>query len=215
VPGSDVLTVTDRLVNRSAYPKEFELIYHTNFGPGAGLEAGATFVAPTATVTPFNAEASADLLAVELRTTAAAKDKEEAWRTFLGPTRGFGERVYKVTTHADAATGNSIAALVSGAGDKGVALTYSAASLPCFTLWKNTDALEEGYVVGLEPGTSFCHPMPHERAHGRVPVLLPGGEQRFSLQVRVLRSASDVAEVRAEVDRLAAGRTPQVLELEP
>lgn len=203
MPGSAVLTVTDRLINKSAYPKEFELIYHTNFGPGAGLEAGATFLAPTATVTPFNAEAAADL-----------KDKN-AWRTFLGPTRGFGERVYKVTTHADAATGTSVAALVSAAGDRGVALTYSATSLPCFTLWKNTDAVAEGYVAGLEPGTSFCHPMPHERAKGRVPVLPPGGEQRFTLQVRVLRSASDVAEVRAEVGRLAAGRAPQVLELEP
>lgn len=43
--------------------------------------------------------------------------------------------MYKVTTWADDA-GKSLAALVSREGDKGVALAYSAAALPCFTLWK-------------------------------------------------------------------------------
>ena len=236
MPGSSTLTVTDRLVNRSAYGKEFELIYHTNLGAGAGLEEGAEFLAPVATVGPFDAAAAADL-AVDLGAkrgrpsatplpgaqtaaeTAAPKGTPkgtppEVWRSFRGPTRGFGERVYKVTTHADPRTGVSLAALVGARGDRGVAVAYTAASLPCLTLWKNTDTVEDGYAVGLEPGTSFCHPMAVERAAGRVPVLPPGGQQTFSVAVRVLRGAREVDEVRSEVERLSAGRAPQVLGLE-
>ena len=44
-PGSDKLRVHDVLVNRSSYEREYQIIYHTNFGPPI-LEAGATFEAP-------------------------------------------------------------------------------------------------------------------------------------------------------------------------
>lgn len=199
VPGSDTIQISDRLVNRSSYPKEYQLIYHTNFGPGAGLEKGAEFVAPVASVAPFNAEAAADV---------------GAWTSYLGPTKDFGERVYKATMHAEESTGKSLVALVSREGERGVALRYSEASLPAFTLWKNTDTLEEGYVTGLEPGTSFCHPRPSERAADRVPTLGAGEEARFELEIRVLEGAPAVAAARLEIGELRRGREPTVQGLE-
>ena len=41
--------------------------------------------------------------------------------------------------------GRTIAMLRNRAGDKGVALRYSLAALPAFTVWKNTAGLKEGY----------------------------------------------------------------------
>jgi hypothetical protein len=191
IPGSDSITVIDRLVNRSSYAKEYQMIYHTNFGPGAGLESGAQFVAPAATVAGFDASADADIA---------------GWKEYLGPTRGFGERVYKVTMHGDEKSGDTTVALVSKDGERGVAIKYSAGTLPAFTLWKNTDTVEQGYVTGLEAGTSFCHPRPMEREAGRVPILGPGEEVQFQLQVRVLQGAGAVAEARAEVEQLRKGQ---------
>ena len=49
-PGSDKLRVHDILVNRSSYEREYQLIYHTNFGPPI-LEEGGTFEAPCAAAT--------------------------------------------------------------------------------------------------------------------------------------------------------------------
>lgn len=77
VPGSHSITVTDRLVNCSSYATEYQMIYHTNFGPGAGLESGAEFVAPVATVAGFDEAADADIA---------------GWTGYSAPTRGFGER---------------------------------------------------------------------------------------------------------------------------
>jgi hypothetical protein len=197
-PGSNCITVTDRLLNRSSYATEHQIIYHTNFGPGAGLGEGAEFVAPVATVTGFDAAADADI---------------SGWTKYVGPTRGFGERVYKVTVHSDDQTGDSTVALIRRDGQRGVALRYSAASLPAFTLWKNTDTVEQGYVTGLEPGTSFCHPRPSERQAGRVPVLGPGEEVRYKVQVSVLEGAGAVAAARAEVEQLQKGRAPKVIRM--
>jgi hypothetical protein len=38
--------------------------------------------------------------------------------------------------------------------ERGVALRFNRQDLPCFTVWKNTGALEDGYVTGLEPATN-------------------------------------------------------------
>eukprot|EP00967_Tisochrysis_lutea_P103980 scaffold157458_cov35-Tisochrysis_lutea.AAC.1 len=195
VPGSNTLTVSDRLVNRSSYEKEYQMIYHTNFGPGAGLESGAQFVAPVATVAPFDAAAAADL---------------GTWNKYLGPTRDFGERCYKLTNHADE-QGVSQVALISSDGQRGVSLKYTEANLPAFTLWKNTDTMEQGYVTGLEPGTSFCHPRPMERKAGRLPILGPGEEVQFVIQISALDGPKVVA-ARNEIEALRKGRNPQVVE---
>jgi Domain of unknown function (DUF4432) len=137
-PGGASLRISDTLTNLSDYEREFQVIYHGNFGPPL-LEEGSQFVAPTKTVTPFNDYAAKDVA---------------SWTTYLGPTKHYGEQVYNVVPYPDA-QGSTTVMLHNRDGDSGIAISYNVDALPCFTLWKNTDTLKEGYVTGLEPGTGF------------------------------------------------------------
>lgn len=53
-----------------------------------------------------------------------------------------------------------------------------------------------------------------ERAAGRVPVLAPGEERHFGMEVRVLRSRHEVDTVHAQIEQLRAGRPTIVKGLE-
>ncbi|MCX6895012.1 MAG: DUF4432 family protein, partial [Verrucomicrobia bacterium] len=56
-PGSNGLRIADIVTNRGASAQEFQLLYHANYGSPL-LEAGATFHAPVARVTPMNPHAA-------------------------------------------------------------------------------------------------------------------------------------------------------------
>ncbi|MCP4777549.1 MAG: DUF4432 family protein, partial [Planctomycetaceae bacterium] len=85
LPGSREFSVKDRLVNRSEYAKEYQIIYHSNFGRPI-LQAGAKFLAPVASVAPFDEYAAKDL---------------DTFPVYLGPTKGYGEQVYCMQLYAD------------------------------------------------------------------------------------------------------------------
>jgi hypothetical protein len=70
------------------------------------------------------------------------------------------------------------------------------------TLWKNEAPAKDGYVTGLEPGTSFPLPKPVERAAGRVPILK--GEESYRTQVifSALTSGEEVEVAVAAISRL-------------
>ena len=135
-PGSRSFRVSDTLTNRGDYEREFQIIYHGNFGPPL-LDEGSTFKAPAKQVTPFNDYASKDVA---------------TWATYRGPTRDFDEQVYTLLLFADP-NGSTTVMLRNTAGDRGIKLQYNVAELPYFTLWKNTDTEKQGYVTGLDPGT--------------------------------------------------------------
>jgi hypothetical protein len=71
-------------------------------------------------------------------------------------------------------------------------MSFKTAELPCFTLWKNTAALEDGYVTGLEPGTGFPRPRALEKEAGRIPVLASGQTRTFGIDFRILATSSEV-----------------------
>jgi hypothetical protein len=78
--------------------------------------------------------------------------------------------------------------------------------LPCFVLWKNCAAMQDGYVAGLEPGTNFPNPNSFESAQGRV-VRLAGGEcATFDLAFRFYDDPADIAEAEREIEAIARGR---------
>ena len=81
-------------------------------------------------------------------------------------------------------------------GDKAVVLRFRRTQLPCFTLWKNTRGLRDGYVTGLEPATNFPNPRPFEEARGRVVPLPPGGTFLAETTLEVLDDAEAVAAAR-------------------
>jgi hypothetical protein len=182
VPGSNRVVIHDRVENRGAEPAEMQLLYHCNFGPPF-LEAGSRIVAPIREVAPISKRAAEGIDTLE---------------TYAGPSAGFAEQVYCYDLLSDAA-GRTLALLYNHTADKGAALRFNRQELPCFTVWKNTAALEEGYVTGLEPATNFPNCKTFERKQGRVPVLPPAGHWETSWSIEVHDNAAGVAGILQEI----------------
>jgi hypothetical protein len=198
VPGSNTFRIEDRLVNKSSYAREYQMIYHANFGSPL-LEAGAQFVAPVQRVYPFDDYAAKDL---------------SSWTSYLGPTRDYGEQVYCVEPFADENGGTTVM-LHNAQGNRGVALHYEVAGLPYFTLWKNTDTAADGYVTGLEPGTGYPYNRAVERRSGRVRTLAAGAEQLFRLEYEILSDQGAVQASRQGIEKIRAGRSAVVVTTPP
>jgi hypothetical protein len=138
-PGSNRLVVRDEFVNRSDSPGSMQLLYHWNFGPPY-LDEGSEFAAPIETLAPRDARAVEGL---------------GRWPIYEGPEPGFAEQVYFARLRGEGLEGRTLALLKAKGGAKAVLLRFRTAELPCFTLWKCTRGLREGYVTGLEPATNF------------------------------------------------------------
>ena len=198
-PGSNRLTVRDEFMNRKDQPVEMQVLYHWNFGPPF-LEQGSRFVGPVKTVTPRDPRAVEGL---------AGHDVYDA------PEPGSTEQVYFYELHArdadaDADAGATLAMLCSRDADKAVVLRYHQKQLPCFTLWKNTAGLRDGYVTGLEPATNYPNPRPFEKARGRVVTLPVDGRFEVEMTLEVLDSAEAVAALSSEVNRLQSQTAPVI-----
>lgn len=185
VPGSNKLVIHDVVENRGAEEQEMQLLYHCNLGPPF-LEAGSRVVCPIREAAP--------------KTTRAAEGIDTL-ETFSGPVAGFAEQVYCYDLLADAGD-HSLAMLYNHAADKAVVVRFDRRELPCFTVWKNTMALEEGYVTGLEPATNYPNLRTFERQQGRVPALPPGGKWQATWSIEVHDTAASVAGVLAEVVKI-------------
>jgi hypothetical protein len=186
-PDSNRVMIHDRVENRGAEPAEMQLLYHCNVGPPF-LEAGSRVIAPVREVSPLTPRAAEGIDTLEF---------------YAGPAAGFAEQVYCYDLVADSA-GRTLALLSNRAVDKGMVLRFSHAELPCFTVWKNTGALEDGYVTGLEPATNFPNFKTFERQKGRVPLLAAGGHWEATWSIEVHDTAASVSGVLAEVVRLQA-----------
>lgn len=192
-PGSASFQLSDTLTNLGDYEREFQIIYHGNFGPPL-LEEGSEFVAPVKQVMPFD--------------DYAAKDTD-TWTTYLGPTKDYGEQVYLVVPYADE---NSLTTVMlrNKAADRGIKIRYNVNELPYFSHWKNTDTLKEGYVTGLEPGTGFPYNRSIERKFGRVPKLAAGGSRSFTLDYTILFNIDDVTAVAKTISAIQGELKTQV-----
>lgn len=182
VPGSNRLVIHDVVENRGARPAEMMLLYHCNIGQPF-LEAGSRLMVPIREVSPI---------------TARAAEGIETLDTYGGPMAGFAEQVYCYELLGDA-TGRTLAMLYNHTADRAVVLRFNRQELPCFTMWRNTGALEEGYVTGLEPATNFPNFKMFERQQGRVPMLAPGGKWECTWSIEVHDTPAGVAGVLAEV----------------
>ncbi|MEI7457343.1 MAG: aldose 1-epimerase family protein [Nitrosomonadales bacterium] len=191
--GSAEIVIRDRVSNPSALPAEFQLLYHINFGPPL-LEAGAQVLAPVKTLVP--------------RTHHAAKDAL-IWSKYAAPQAGFEEQVYFMALSGDE-TGATQVLLKNAAGTMGVSIHFYLTQLPCFTLWKDTAAMQDGYVTGLEPGTNYPNPRSFERDQGRIERLLPGQTREFELRLEFHLDAVSIRLAEQNIARLQASRSPQV-----
>lgn len=192
-PGATTFTVRDVVINRGAQPQEFQMLYHANYGKPL-LEEGARFVAPLQEVTPFNANAARDA---------------KTYDTFRGPTPGYVEQVYLMKALGDA-KGDTLLLLQNRSGDRGTSLRYSLKELPYLTLWKNTGAEADGYVIGIEPGTNYPNRRMVERKYGRVPKLDGGGRYAMTIEYGVHVGADAVDGVRRRIETIQGDRGTKV-----
>lgn len=194
VPGTKEFIVHDTVTNKGDYIKDYQIIYHSNYGTPI-LEEGAKFVAPVKEISPFNDYAQAGL---------------KNWQTYLGPTKNFDEMVFNVYPYADE-KGDTQVMVTNKAGDKAAGIAFNINQLPVLSLWKNTDTLKQGYVTGLEPGTSFAYPVTIEREQKRVRQLEPGQSAEFILKYNLLSSKDEVTKYAAKIKAIQGQRETKIV----
>ena len=96
------------------------------------------------------------------------------------------------------------------AANRALSMTFSVDQLPIVNLWKNTSSLEEGYVTGLEPGTSFPYNRRIERKFGRVPILKGGESRDFTIEFMGLINKDEVAIANKHIKSIQKGRKTRV-----
>ncbi|MCP4512622.1 MAG: DUF4432 family protein, partial [Fuerstiella sp.] len=165
IPGETTFQLVDEIRNVGAQEQEFEILYHSNFGSPL-LEAGAQVVVSVKSIKPFNNHAAVGL---------------DTWDVYAGPSTGFVEQVYLLELNGDE-NNHTTALLHNRAADKAATISWSLDELPYLTVWKNTGALADGYVTGIEPGTNYPNNRSVERQAGRVPRLGPGKSHHMTLK---------------------------------
>lgn len=196
--GAQSFSLHDTLTNQGDYAREYQALYHSNFGPPL-LEPGARFSAPVKQVSPFNQKAAAELA---------------DWQTYGPPTLNYDETVYNVVPYADE-RGNSLAVLQNSSGTEGVRVGFNVQQLPAFSLWKNTDTLGHGYVTGLEPGTSFAYNRSYQRGLHLVPTIGPKEHRQFDITYTLLVGKGAVAQAMQEIQNIQRGRPSETLKSPP
>ena len=188
-------TINDRLTNNGDYPKEYQALYHSNFGPPL-MEKDAKFAAPVREVSPFNDYAGKLL---------------STWQTYQDRTKDFDEVVYNVFPYGDE-NGNTLTMVHNAAGTLGASIAYNVNALPAFSLWKNMDTDAQGYVTGMEPGTSFSYNRKYQRDLKLVPTIGPKEHRDFILTYSLLDSKDKVDAALKRIADIQNGRKTTVRE---
>ena len=183
---SDEISIVDKVTNLSDRPASFQMLYHNNFGKPI-LENGSQIFAPIKKLVPRN-EHSANGI--------------ETWNTFTGPDASYAEQVYFAKLHSDE-NNESLVVLANFDKTKAATIRHDIESLPCFSFWKNTVGLADGYVTGLEPATNFPNTRTFEESHDRVVKLAPGESSTLSLAIGMLVESAKVNKAIGRVEELA------------
>jgi galactose mutarotase-like enzyme len=192
--GSNEFTWTDEVENIGGRDATLEMLYHFNLGQPL-LQAGARVTAPVVTVAPL--------------TEIAAREGVETWNIMPPPRPGSAEQVYLLDLAADDAGNTRV--LVSGlTNDEAVSLRFNKRALPCFTVWRNTPAEIDGYVLGIEPGTNFPNPRTFEHQYGRTVTLKPGDTWRAEVTATWHTLADSIADEENAIRTIQGGRKPNV-----
>ena len=89
-------------------------------------------------------------------------------------------------------------------------MTFNKKQLPCFTVWKNTTAIADGYVTGLEPGTNFPNPRSYEGEQNRVVKLAGGKTIKFDLGFVFHDDEASVSNAEAAIKAIQGTTEPRV-----
>jgi hypothetical protein len=187
------IRIFDTIKNLRSVPEEMQILYHCNFGRPF-LEEGAKLVVPLSKVAPRDGIAEKNI---------------DGFDTFDAPSSGFIEQVYYMQLLGDE-NDNSMVMLVNSKEDKAISLSFSLRELPYFTLWKNTNSEDEGYVVGLEPGTSFPNNKGFERRKNRLVKMNPKQKYEVKIDFEVLIGRSDIEKKLRNIRNLQQKEKPRI-----
>jgi len=192
---STSFTLDDQVQNVGGKAAAIQMLYHINIGQPL-LDPGSHLVAPIAKVAPRDKHAAEGM---------------GSWRTIAAPMANYEEQVYFAELTGDD-DGNTQVLLKNSAGNAGAQVRCSKQTLPYFVLWKNTVALPDGYVVGLEPATNFPNPHAVEARHRRV-VNLPAGQSwRNTLHLDWLTSTDEVRTAEQQINALEGNTQPDIFD---
>jgi hypothetical protein len=195
VIGSNEFTWNDEVENIGGRDASLQMLYHFNIGQPL-LQPGARITSPLGTVAPL--------------THVGAKEGVDTWNIMPPPRPGSAEQVYVLDLTADDAGETRV--LVSGLTDnEAVGLRFNKRSLPCFTVWRNTPAESDGYVLGIEPGTNYPNPRTFEQQHGRVVTLKPGEKWNGAVAATWYADAGSIAEEVKLIAAIQGNRQPEML----
>jgi Domain of unknown function (DUF4432) len=183
--GSPEIEVIDTVTNRSGVAGSMQMLYHINVGQPI-LQSGSKIHAAYRRLTPRDAR---------------AKQGTHAWDQCHGPDSNYAEQVYFLSPYADQLQWTE-SMLESADGTCGFAVHFDTRTLPFLNIWKNTMAVEDGYVVGIEPATGYPNPRSTEEKGGRVVALQAGESITFRLKLQPLASAKEVAHSRHRIQSL-------------
>ena len=192
--GANEFSWTDEVENIGGREASLQMLYHFNIGQPM-LQPGSRISAP--------------LLAVAPLTQVAAAAGIETWNLMPPPSPGSDEQVYVADLAAD--TDGNRQVLVSGLADNdALSLRFNKQALPCFTVWRNTPAEQDGYVLGIEPGTNYPNARTFEKAHGRVIALKPGETWRSKVAATWHADAESIAEAERAINAIQAAHSPEL-----
>lgn len=188
--GSNGITIKDVVTNIGGQPAELQMLYHTNIGRPF-LGEGSKLVAPIAEIAPRDPHSAKGL---------------DSFDQYGGPVAGLPEEAFFCELISDWKDQTQVL-LRNDEGDRGLSMSFSTKQLPCFTLWKNTQAEADGYVTGLEPGTNLPNLKTFERERGRVISLAPGDSYETSFQLRVHDTPAGIARSEKQIRALQTSPT--------
>ncbi|MBN2627518.1 MAG: DUF4432 family protein [Spirochaetales bacterium] len=181
-PGAAAIEIEDTLSNLGSSEGEYEMLYHTNFGPPF-LEKGSRYYGSFSRMVPRDEFGSTDMNEATL---------------FGAPSPGFIEQVYLFRPLADE-NGLAHQILTNEAHDLAVHVAFDPLTLPYTILWKRTASEEEGYVVGLNPCSDLPNNRAFEREQGRVSGIAPFCDVKFRHTISIVEGQGNVIDL---VDRI-------------
>lgn len=155
----NALALTDTVKNEWDHAVPLMLLYHINLAYPLLSEHTRLYI-PSAQVIPRDSRAAEGM---------------DVWDKVEPPQANFREQCYFHRFAEDGLVG-----LYNSVLRQGLTIRFDPAELPCFTQWKMMGRSE--YVMGLEPGNCFPEGRAEERHQGRLQMIAPGEERRFTLR---------------------------------
>jgi hypothetical protein len=184
------IRIEDTLSNLGDTAGEYEMLYHTNFGPPF-LERDARYFGTFDAMVPRDQAAASGLASLYV---------------FPAPTPRFVEQVFLFRAHADG-QGFAHQLLVNAEANLAAQVSFRTDTLPYTILWKRCAGSADGYVVGLNPCSDLPNPRRQEREEGRVGTIQAGSDVRFVEWIELFEGTDAVRRVVEKLQSIGgAGR---------